>query len=92
MEAGAGNKLHPGPGPGSCSELKVVGAGAVVDASSKLVGAVATGRFASVHGKDFWRERLLDANPCYWGLRRCLRSSRVREQTTHGKNGESSAG
>ncbi len=51
MEAGAGNKLHPGPGPigpgpGPCSELKVVGAGAVVDASSKLVGAVATGRLA----------------------------------------------
>src|ERR1700757_1391967 len=51
-EGGAGNRLHPGPGPigpgpGPCSELKVVGVTAVVAASSKLVVvAPATGRLA----------------------------------------------
>src|SRR5579864_3571893 len=53
MDAGAGNKLHPGPGPigpgpGPCSELKVVDVNAVVVAASSrlVVGAVATGRLA----------------------------------------------
>ncbi len=51
MDAGAGNKLHPGPGPigpgpGPWSELKVVDASAEVAASSKFVGAAATGRLA----------------------------------------------
>src|SRR5438105_9789985 len=52
MEAGAGNKLHPGPGPigpgpGPWSELNVVEAAVVVAASSKLVVvAAATGRLA----------------------------------------------
>src|ERR1700752_4455247 len=53
MDAGAGNKLHPGPGPigpgpGPCSELKLVDASAVVVAASSrlVVGAVATGRLA----------------------------------------------
>src|ERR1700745_2065775 len=56
-DGGAGNKLHPGPGPigpgpGPWSELKVVeaavvGAAVAVAASSKLVvGATATGRLA----------------------------------------------
>jgi hypothetical protein len=53
MDAGAGNKLHPGPGPigpgpGPCSELKLVDVSVlVVAASSRLaVGAVAAGRLA----------------------------------------------
>src|SRR6201987_6551265 len=53
MDAGAGNKLHPGPGPigpgpGPCSELKLVDVSAVVVAASSrlVVGAVATGRLA----------------------------------------------
>src|ERR1700747_2360618 len=53
IDAGAGNKLHPGPGPigpgpGPWSELKLVDARAVVvAASSRLVaGAVATARLA----------------------------------------------
>src|ERR1700758_457859 len=53
MDAGAGNKLHPGPGPigpgpGPCSELKLVDVSAVVVAASSRVvaGAVATGRLA----------------------------------------------
>ena len=53
MDAGAGNKLHPGPGPigpgpGPCSELKLDDVSAVaVAASSRLVaGAVAAGRLA----------------------------------------------
>src|ERR1700751_6311753 len=49
MDAGAGNKLHPGPGPigpgpGPCSELKVVEATAALAASSRFAGAVATVR------------------------------------------------
>src|ERR1700758_458428 len=53
MDAGAGNKLHPGPGPigpgpGPCSELKLdeVSALAVAASSRLVVGAVATGRLA----------------------------------------------
>src|SRR6266567_2102423 len=50
-EGGAGNRLHPGPGPigpgpGPWSELKVAEVAVVAVASSKLVGAAATGRLA----------------------------------------------
>src|SRR5579864_228490 len=66
-EGGAGNKLHPGPGPigpgpGPCSELKLDDVSAVaVAASSKLVvGAVAAGRLARAciartSGDNAWR-------------------------------------
>src|SRR6201984_2657431 len=70
MDAGAGNKLHPGPGPigpgpGPCSELKLVDVSAVVvAASSRLcVGAVAVGRLAwaciaRISGDNAWRTRV----------------------------------
>src|ERR1700751_6203924 len=52
-EGGAGNKLHPGPGPigpgpGPCSELKLddVSAGAVAASSRLVARAVAAGRLA----------------------------------------------
>jgi hypothetical protein len=53
IDAGAGNRLHPGPGPigpgpGPCSELKLDDVSAVVVAAScrLAVGAVAAGRLA----------------------------------------------
>ena len=50
MDAGAGNRLHPGPGPigpgpGPWSELNVVEVAVRAAATSKL-GALATGRLA----------------------------------------------
>ena len=51
MDAGAGNKLHPGPGPmalppGPCSSLTFVDAGAVAAAIRSRLVVVPTGRLA----------------------------------------------